>query len=522
MSVAERMRAVKVFAAAAINILLFASCGDGGGGSAPHNGIDASEAQYIDIPDDAVGKRAYMAAYNLKHGQSIYGDDVGGAILMDSNGNTKATWALDFKRRTAGGMAGARRICSMSPAFDRCREEAYRLANRSGGNANGRVLARTNNNGPLDSSHSLNDTLAIKVDTTAAYEYEEKDFTLAAIGTHCDVWAAKDKDTGALPSGYKTGDTPSATISFSDIAAALDKAYEAETNLFGTAVFNANALAIGGHIATSDKLHIIMYNMKDTLCGFFYPVDFYADSVVDGSIHSNAAQCIYVNYNLQKDTMYATVVHEFQHLLREVSIENNDPSDAAATWYNEMLSTVSEDVLKEAIGAAAVSAQVDYLPAFIESSARGFLNWQGEMGNYGVAYVFGVYLARKYGASNPIEFIHTLAACKKLNEEAVEYAISASGGSAETFDDALCDLAQYTILRSPLPDVSGAVGGKSYTLHGMQISHTVWQNSATMIDRPDMLYDGGFYVADLGRVAAGDKVLALPVPSYVKTFLVYR
>lgn len=262
--------------------------------------------------------------------------------------------------------------------------------------------------------------------------------------------------------------------------------------------------------------------MDETLAGFFYPVDFYAENAVGSSVHSNAAQCIYMNYNLQKDKMYGTVAHEFQHLLRQVSIDNNDPSEAVASWYTEMLSTVSEDVLMEAIGAPEVSAQVDFLPAFIESSARGFLNWQGELGNYGVAYVFGVYLARKYGASNPIEFIHTLANCNKLNEEAVEYAIQAFGASAETFDDALCGLAQYTILQSPLPDVSGVVGGKSYTLHGMSISHTVWQNSATMIDRPSMLYDGGLYVADLGTVAAGDKVLALPVPSYVKTFLVYK
>lgn len=133
-------------------------------------------------------------------------------------------------------------MCSMSPAFDRCREEAYRLANRGRGSINRSALAKTNNNGPLDNNHSQEDTLTIKVDTAAAYEYEDKEFTLAAIGTHCDVWAAKDKDTGALPTGYKTSDTPSETISFSDIAAALDKAYEAETNLFGTREFNANAL----------------------------------------------------------------------------------------------------------------------------------------------------------------------------------------------------------------------------------------------------------------------------------------
>lgn len=89
-----------------------------------------------------------------------------------------------------------------------------------------------------------------------------------------------------------------------------------------------------------------------------------------------------MSYDSNRDFLYGTLVYEFQHLLQKVKCDNHG-TDAPEHWYNEMLSCICIDLMKEIIKTETIMPQVEYIATspeypdtwFIAGSYKGFLDW---------------------------------------------------------------------------------------------------------------------------------------------------
>lgn len=288
---------------------------------------------------------------------------------------------------------------------------------------------------------------------------------------------------------------------FEKLGKKFDDIYEAETNLFGNITITKT---IPGLITTSPKIAILV---NDIYCdskesqtggtfGYFSPLDLYTESDI-----SNLCEMIYLDSVLYKKyptTAISTLAHEFNHLLNSVNKEINNyhknssgkyVTDMCNTWFTEMLSVVSEDILfknylKE--GSESCSVYKNRLPYFCGSYNLGFTAWpesESALPYYGNAFAYGTFLMRNYGG---VQLINEIATNPYVNEDAINEALKTldvkspfNSMKTATFEDTVKDFALSCInydvtlssgLKTLNKDVNERLGIYKYTADAINLN----------------------------------------------------
>lgn len=291
------------------------------------------------------------------------------------------------------------------------------------------------------------DNFLIQNETDSKF-YEHK-ATLKAIGNHCNVWYVNNNDKAdkvlqAAIADKKTG--------FQTVADKFDTFFEYETYLAGSNVPTKDYLDIID-IDDSVKIDILICDIdeqyKDGMNGGVYGYFWSKDMTLQTQIaSSNERQMIYIDSAfLGKDPvyMYATLSHEFQHLLLYVNKRLNKKLDFP-TWYTEMMSLGMEDVLQIACleykNNEAISGRVY---SFNGGYNAGFVDW-GKMNgsvyySYANAAIFMDYLLKNYGG---VDLYYEIAHNNYVGQESITKALQKLGYN-ETFDTVMMKMGQVIV-----------------------------------------------------------------------------
>lgn len=194
--------------------------------------------------------------------------------------------------------------------------------------------------------------------------------------------------------------------------------YDWETNIYSKE-WGADAQRVDGNLIGDDAtINILVYNISNSrLAGFFWPKDTFKRSYLSAS---NEKIMFYVNAQLlasdEKET-FTTLGHEFQHMIhfyqRAVLKDLHD-----STWFNEMMSEATEDILATKIGykgprnvdpndgtAGDSNNKKGRYPSFNANNRLSLTRWESGVAHYGKVSAFGTFLLRNYGGA---ELLHKL------------------------------------------------------------------------------------------------------------------
>src|SRR5574344_251252 len=195
----------------------------------------------------------------------------------------------------------------------------------------------------------------------------QKDATLYAVGTYCYVWIMDDcyTETAAGDASKMCTQTDAETMRDK-----FDRVYPAERYLMGqesSVLYCWNGTQWEGEdletaCETGKKVNILMYDICDdgtdgTIAGYVSWLDLYmnkehaADAGYTGSdidylSTNNECLCESIDsylFNKDKDSLYSTMVHEFNHLI-EYNMKKS-LSSSCSGWYMECLSDLAKDAL---------------------------------------------------------------------------------------------------------------------------------------------------------------------------------
>ena len=271
------------------------------------------------------------------------------------------------------------------------------------------------------------------------------DFVLKESGEHCNVWCVE-KDSAYMMKN------PLSSYVFTQVREKFDEIYPVQIQIFGDNKFSSfkwpNLLQ-----NYNGKVNILIYDIANDACesqtggvyGFFHALDFYTDS------NSNKTECINVDsffFNQDTDGSFQTLFHEFQHLenfVNKVVLSSNERS--VSTWYNEMLSMLSEDIFTDLLGIELENAPASRLNFFNAYYPLGFYQWRSESNyfpsgdvyiSYANSYAFGAYLLRNFGG---IELIKEISQNDFVDKESITKALETVGYDF-TFSDVLLNFYQ--------------------------------------------------------------------------------
>ncbi|MDR2490341.1 MAG: hypothetical protein LBD20_02955 [Spirochaetaceae bacterium] len=231
--------------------------------------------------------------------------------------------------------------------------------------------------------------------------FQQKQGKLFCTLAHADVWALK-KDDGSFYISEAEAQT---------LAQKFDLIYSYETALLGHE-YGGGTGGSGG-VDGNPRVQILVYDIpQNGVAGYFWGKDAFADgSAVLQNLRSNEAEIFYIDSeyytNLEtRDSIYSTLVHEFQHMI-QFNLKTINYTLQAGTWYNEMLSMLAEDVISPLIGipvGASGHPATDRFPSFLTKYwISGITEHDTSSGSvvqhYANNYGFGAYLIRNYGGA---------------------------------------------------------------------------------------------------------------------------
>jgi hypothetical protein len=307
--------------------------------------------------------------------------------------------------------------------------------------------------------------------------------TLRAQGTHCNVWVADVDYNDASATGNDDGTINSAQAGV--LRDKFDIVYPLETNLLG--------YEFGGGLPSSSpyyggrdgdpRVQILVYkNSLTGLGGYFWQKDYFSQSALGATLKTNYAEIFYLNsVHLDKPDpsfMYSTLAHEFQHMIN-FNMKGVRQGLNSDTWYDEMLSMLTEDVLDPFIGIPSTVAGhpiQQRMPSFLATYNEYALDYWPQPNSsaavYPKNYAFGAYLVRNYGGPLLLQ--------KMLANNSVGIA-SISAALAEItpgmdFQHALDRYGEALVYSGTASDVisfnhavTQSVNGKTYTFYGFDI-----------------------------------------------------
>lgn len=283
-------------------------------------------------------------------------------------------------------------------------------------------------------------------------------------------------------------------IDFEAIGTKFDQIYEAETKLAGSRNMmpSENENAFSYLSFTPEKVSIVLYDIfsdsepetNSGTFGFFSPDDMFENAYPSSETHA-----IYLDsvlYKNETNTSISTLAHELNHLLNFVNKEVNAGVEEE-TWFSEMLSVVSEDVLFEKYikddDFLETTVRPDRMP-FFNGSYNSGINYTAEnqkenfsLEHYGFVFAYGSFLIRNYGG---IDLLHKIATNSKTNEDAITQALadckikSSSGTGYASFEETLLAFATSSLNYKSSEEVpslnktlSGSVGNFSFKAPGI-------------------------------------------------------
>ena len=280
------------------------------------------------------------------------------------------------------------------------------------------------------------------------------------------VWVVNDNYSDSTSSGNKVTGTIAQQVAekFIDQYASERQVLGSESDrLIGTdSRLESNSMEYTSD--TGKLVNIVIYDIagdynsgkRRGVVGYFHSKDYYQKS----SLYTNVAKCsnagkyfyldsAFCNYDPQigmdetddtkvfrgtgnvSETAISTLFHEFQHMIN-FNQKNIKAGASPATWYNEMLSMLSEDMMVTALGFTSSSVYKDRLPVFNNyyymSGIDEYLTTNSII-SYSTAYAFGSWCARNFGG---LDFINQVSTNSSVNMESIIQAIKTCTGKTYT------------------------------------------------------------------------------------------
>ena len=193
-------------------------------------------------------------------------------------------------------------------------------------------------------------------------------------------------------------------------------------------------------ILVSDLFGDASLNQDSGTVGYFYNGDLFNQTYMNqiygqGKYHSNECEIFYIDslfLTKRKETVYSTLVHEFNHMINYVvKTVNGLTENPKATsfnscdqWFTEMLSMVTEDLFQDFLKLDDKDSPKARLPYFNMYYNYGYRLWDRQdipaLVMYANTYAFGAYLVRNFGG---IELLQKIAQNQYVNEEAITQAL---------------------------------------------------------------------------------------------------
>ncbi|MCL2193166.1 MAG: hypothetical protein FWB78_07210 [Treponema sp.] len=270
-----------------------------------------------------------------------------------------------------------------------------------------------------------------------------------------------------------------------ELSRQFDIIYPAATNILGFEYGGGP----GGHGGRDGdpKVQILVYDIvrayegDGIIAGFFSSRDWYTQAQLDAAglnLKTNMAKIFYINsrwVHMAPVGAARTLAHELQHMINwNVNFVQNGQN--VATWYNEMLSMMIDDVIADFIGLSTtdVGHVILRIPTFLERyHEAGFTEWHQDLLSYARIYAFGAFLLRNFGGaelvrrmmtSNAVNVASITAALQATADVDFEYALRRFG-EAMVFSGSPIPEGVFTFDRS----YTTTINGFTYISHAFDI-----------------------------------------------------
>jgi hypothetical protein len=350
-------------------------------------------------------------------------------------------------------------------------------------------------------------------------------YTLLAQGTYSNVWVQNNEITETQAR---------------EITAKFDIVYPAVTNIFGFE--NGGGPTGDGGMDGDKRIQILIYNEPGgSSIGYFHGKDFIPAEDYYGAGGTNEAEMIYMNGVYLNTDVYppfnVVLVHELQHLIhysrKQLPIISGGLGLSSPTWYNEMLSAMTEELIAPFLGYNEYYPRIDDyfhpLNASTESTLTRFLN----NFDYGEKSTFSGYLLRNYGGANLAKAIMDN---NTVGIPSITAALQQVNGAEVTFETVFerfiesifftnADEAPLGKTLNTFQDTSSVtINGSNYFIRGFDITefdlipgmHTT---------RPSRLlaYSFNYYIEENWQNVTGDfSITVTPPGGNGKVFLIVR
>ena len=270
---------------------------------------------------------------------------------------------------------------------------------------------------------------------------EEVSSVCKYVGTHCYVFADT-KNSKLASKGISLSDSD-----YEKLGQKFDSCYEREIAINGNPFYEEYNSTY--FIPCNDKIVILVSDLfgdasddqDGGVVGYFYQGDMYNQAYLDknnasfGEIHSNQREMFYIDalfLTKKPDTVYSTLLHEFNHMINYVLKTVNYMKKTNAknfqvcdTWFTEMLSMTTEDMFQGVLGIDDEDSPKGRLPYFNYYYNYGFKLWDDSSIpsyiNYANTYAFGAYLVRNFGG---IALLKQMCQNEYVNENAINEALN--------------------------------------------------------------------------------------------------
>jgi len=300
--------------------------------------------------------------------------------------------------------------------------------------------------------------------------FMQKSATLQATGNHGNIWVM---------------DSSITTAQAQELSAKFDIIYPAVTNILGYEYGGKPGHAVPGGKDSDPKIQILVYDFTNA-GGFFWSKDFYTDDQLSTGWRSNNAEIFYISASMVSNSplyAYSALAHEFQHMIN-FNVKEVEKSVSSPTWYNEMLSLMTEDVIAELLNISYTNYQHPIgsrIPTFLGSYAdEGVTEWSTlQSTSYAKGFAFGAYLLRNYGGS---DLLRRILANNTVGIDSVTAALSEITPGL-TFNEALLRYGEALIYSSPVPSgvmtydktVTNTINGISYSAFAFNVWN-IWRS----------------------------------------------
>ena len=268
-------------------------------------------------------------------------------------------------------------------------------------------------------------------------KFERISATLKVEGDYGYIWVANsnyDSDSSSNEDNYLK------LSQLQILSDTFDKMFQAETAIFGkTYKEQYDEMWDYGLITPKEKISILIFdigsdfaeNQNSGILGYFWSKDMLPDDYTFTPefewLRSNEDEIFYMDVHfLDKfpNLALGTLVHEFQHMLHFVNktVKFSDGESMSETWYDEMLSLLTEDLFAKELNVDLSEMMDVYIKSFMaDYSSKGLTSWYNDNLSYGYSYLMGAFVARNYG--DGIEVVREIASNEYFNIESIVEAI---------------------------------------------------------------------------------------------------